>query len=171
MAIYSENAIRAGLVSNGQATPTLAAFSVKWMLVITKGSQEGVGERERRKTRVDEDGWVVSRTASRDEGGWEYNGSLKSVYNDRPLAPSTLLQRAAHTTHPVIMSTNCNSHPLYRTLSDERDEMHRFAKRTGISRTKETLNDKERRGEEIGSIVRSMGNFWSMYEDFSIDEI
>lgn len=29
MAIYSENAIRAGLVSNGQATPTLAAFSVK----------------------------------------------------------------------------------------------------------------------------------------------
>jgi len=29
VAIYSENAIRAGLVSNGQATPTLAAFSVK----------------------------------------------------------------------------------------------------------------------------------------------
>lgn len=29
VAIYSENAIRAGLVSNGQATLTLAAFSVK----------------------------------------------------------------------------------------------------------------------------------------------
>lgn len=29
MAIYSENAIRAGLVSNGQATPTPTAFSAK----------------------------------------------------------------------------------------------------------------------------------------------
>lgn len=34
-----------------------------------EGIARGVGERERRRTRVGEDGWVVSRTASRDEGG------------------------------------------------------------------------------------------------------
>lgn len=61
VAIYSENAIRAGLVSNGQATPTLAAFSAKWMLVITEGSQKGAEKRGRKREREREPGGV---------GGW-----------------------------------------------------------------------------------------------------
>lgn len=45
VAIHGENASRAGLVSDGQAGPPAAAFSVKWMLVITagEGSNERVG--------------------------------------------------------------------------------------------------------------------------------